>query len=413
MIIILEGPSASGICAMNVAKKLSSDGWNVDILSTTSADQFDYDDDAIHFFYLPPKFAIKFREHAEHVNSQKLIHAANLLNKVQVATTSLIFWPWNSPLFTMRLYREVLSLHRIRHYTMILPVYTQIDPVIVGHLLKRRFPEIKYIPYFLDSLSGGPTPRLLSTRQKIRKGLCWEKKLLSNADLIILMRSAQEHHRVYSSALPYYRKMHFLDIPMLLPADAPVEDSPCDYPPGAKMVITYIGNMPLSVRSPYYGLKMLNEFENIEVRMVGAVPESGAYRDFCQSMESVKLIGAVPHGEVPSYIRESDVLLNFGNNISEMVPSKIFEYMSYGKPILSFSPNANDPSIVYLRKYPNACVIIETEDHERNAQAVRLFLEDRIGRVIPFSSLKEAFYQNTPDSFTDLIRTVYPPEESP
>ena len=412
LIIILEGKSASGICAMNVAKKLSSDGWDVDVLSATTTEVFHRDGDTIRYFSLPPKFTVEFGEYAERVGNQKLIRTASLLNRMTVAATSLVIWPWNSPFFTARLYREVLSLHKSRHYTMILPVYTQIDPIIAGHLLKRRFPKIKYIPYFLDSLSGGPTPRLLSTRQKIRKGLFWEKKLLSNADFIILMRSSQEHHRIYSSALPYYNKMRFLDIPMLLPPDSPTKSASTPMYSDSKTVFTYIGNMPLSVRSPYYGLKMLNAFENIEVRMVGSVPESISYLSFCQSMESVKLIGAVPHGEVSSYIRESDVLLNFGNKISEMVPSKIFEYMSYGKPILSFSPDANDPSIVYLQKYPNACVIIETEDQQENAQAIRRFMEENIGRVIPFSSLQETFYENTPDSFTDLIRTIYPPEES-
>lgn len=167
------------------------------------------------------------------------------------------------------------------------------------------------------------------------------------------------------------------------------------------------------MRGPYYGLKMLDALPNVQVQMVGAVPDSGAYRDFCQSMGSVMLIGAVPHEQVPAYIRSSDVLLNFGNNIAEMVPSKIFEYMSYGKPILSISPNASDPSIAYLQNYPNACIIIESEDQQKNAQSVCLFLEESIGRVIPFSSLKETFYQNTPDSFTDLIRTVCSPKKSP
>jgi len=49
----------------------------------------------------------------------------------------------------------------------------------------------------------------------------------------------------------------------------------------------------------------------------------------------------------------SDNLIAVGNNDCNQVPSKIFEYMSFGKPIVYFYSD-DDVNVKILKKYPIA-----------------------------------------------------------
>ena len=59
-------------------------------------------------------------------------------------------------------------------------------------------------------------------------------------------------------------------------------------------------------------------------------------------------MGRVSHTVAIQYMSEADFLLNIGNSISSMVPSKIFEYISTGKPIISIYSNINDSSQYFI-----------------------------------------------------------------
>lgn len=401
LMIILDGQSASGICVDNVAKDLAEEGYSIDILS--------YRNDNVHFdkkirrIYIAPKFFIALQEWAKKNNFRLLKKYFSIAYSVQVAATSLFIWPWNSPLYTLKLYRKVKQLHMINGYNCIIPVYNPLDPLIVSHKLKKRYPELILIPYFLDSLSGGATPKLLSKERKINKGLVWENKLLGNADNIIVMKSSEKHHFLYSSNRDYYEKITVLDIPAITkPQGANHIEKTSDINSNI-IELVYIGSMPLSIRQPYYGLDILKEFDNVRIKFVGPIPESMKYFEYCKGLEQVSLIGSVPYETVGRFMDEADVMLNFGNNITEMVPSKIFEYISYGKPILSFSPNNSDPSIQYLQEYSNSCIVIETDSREENIQKIREFLLNYKKGKIAFDDIKRTFYLNTPECTSKFI----------
>ena len=54
-------------------------------------------------------------------------------------------------------------------------------------------------------------------------------------------------------------------------------------------------------------------------------------------------------------INDADMLLNIGNKVTNQTPSKIFEYISMGKPIINFYEDEKDTSYNVLKKYEMAC----------------------------------------------------------
>lgn len=112
----------------------------------------------------------------------------------------------------------------------------------------------------------------------------------------------------------------------------------------------------------------------------------------------------ISHKEAVKLVANADILVNFGNNIKEMTPSKIFEYMSYGKPIISTMPISDEPSAVYLRKYPISYLLeYNAIDYEREAIKLEEYINENIGKRIDFKLVKKIFYKNMPSHFCDVV----------
>lgn len=399
LFIMLEIDSASGICVSNVAEQMSQNGWKVDILSYSTKQKMNV---KINKYYIRPSF-LRYM-YQKYIDNVLLSNIFSFGYKFKVALTTFM-WPWNSPIFTLRLLNKVYHLYDLHSYDCIVPVYTQIDPIIVGHILKSKYIDVKVVPYFLDSLSAGPVPKLLNKKNKIKKGLNWEERLLTNADSIIYMESSKRHHIKYSSNKKYFNKVVFLDIPALcLDAKKNGVGEKVGKEKKVRCInITYVGSLPNGIRNPEYAFETLSRLTKIDIHVnIVGVSEEHAKR-FRTFNLNISWIGRISHDEAIKYIKESDILLNIGNRIEEMVPSKIFEYISYAKPILSFASMDSEPSLAYLKKYPRSCILMEYDSVETNSKKILEFIKKINENSISLEEIKSRFYKNTPDCFCDYI----------
>ena len=128
----------------------------------------------------------------------------------------MLTWPWTDPVYTYKVYSKALELSKNIEFDMIIAVHMPLSSVIVGNKLKKKYPSTKFIPYFLDSLSGGRALKQMSMQWNLNKKLAWERRLLGNADKIIVMESSRLHHEKYNKSSNFYSKIKYLDIPLLI-----------------------------------------------------------------------------------------------------------------------------------------------------------------------------------------------------
>ena len=119
--------------------------------------------------------------------------------------------------------------------------------------------------------------------------------------------------------------------------------------------------------------------------------------------ERIHILPPVRHSEAVTMMRSADIFLNLGNNNPRMTPSKIFEYMSFGKPIISTAPIADEPSLRYLERYPCSLVINQLQDVSEHVIKVQNFILENKCSKIDTSTLVNQFYFNTPDAFVACI----------
>lgn len=413
LVLVGESLSANGICANAVMNELKIKGYEVTCLTNQEYNQKNREyKNGIQIEKVKPRLTYRMnywcKNHGGFL-SQLLQKISFLLNKVNLIF-SIPTWPLISPLYTYRFYKSAKNLYEHHKYDCVISIYTQIDMVIAGYFIKKKYPEVKFVPYFLDSLSGGYGPRVFSKEWVIKRGLIWERKLLTIADKIVIMKSSETHHQKYNKWESYYSRIKVLDIPLLTSLSN--KDITTDLLDKKKINIVYVGSIPCHIRNPKYSLEVFKKvnIENCRLTIIGAntCPDLIKKAQEESKKNEIVLIDQISHEEVISVLRNADVLLNMGNNIASMVPSKIFEYMSVGKPILSFYPIENEPSIKYLEKYPISLSIKEDWDKlEDNVLKVENFIKNSSGKIVNLDEFEEKMYKNTPKAFVEELEEIF------
>jgi glycosyltransferase involved in cell wall biosynthesis len=412
LLIVGEELSANGICANAVMKELKSNGYEVVCVTNQEYNTPKSEiRNGIKIKRIKPRLTYRITAWCNKHNGSFSIFLSKLsfiLNKIKLFL-SIPSWPLISPLYSYRFYREAKNLYRTDKFDCIISVYSQIDTVIAGYLLKRKFPNIKFVPYFLDSLSGGYGPKAFDRNWTIKRGLKWEQILLKIADKIIVMKSSENHHNKYSKSRSYFSRMEFLDIPLLIENNS--KEISTNIIEKEKINIVFVGSIPCHIRNPKYFLEIFRRIttENCKLTIIGTntCPDVLKKAQIESTNNSIEVLNPVSHDEAISVLKNADLLLNIGNNLSSMVPSKIFEYMSIGKPIISTYPIEDEPSLEYLKKYPLSLLV--KEDWERlneNVTRVENFIESYLGKQVNIADLKEEMHKNTPQAFVQEIKKI-------
>ena len=408
-----EELSANGICAKAVIKELQKKGYEVECISNQEINLPNEETvSGVRYSRIKPRLTYRLMSKKLHENGVKgkLISTLGfLLNKLKLIM-SIPTWPLISFSYTFRFYKTAKQIYKQRPYDMIITVYSQIDTLIAGYLIKKKYPNVKFTPYFLDSLSGGYGPKMFTNKWTIKRGKKWEKIILRQADLIIAMQSSKSHHKKYSMNEDYYKKIIFLDIPLLINNQNLISND--KFLSEDTINFVYVGSIPCHIRNPKYILEVFSRL-NIGDCTFTIIGTNTCPDVFIKALENsgknkIRVLDPKPHNEIISILSHSDFLVNIGNSLNTMIPSKIFEYMSFGKPIISTSSIFDDPSKEYFKMYPLTVSIDEDWNKiDQNVMMVERFVNDNLNETVNVDEIQKVMYENTPKAFVDVINNFF------
>lgn len=398
--------SANGLCSENIINRLSAEGHSVTVISNLQCETPEYtrEADGTEIYRVKQRLYLRLKAFGEATQSKaigKLASAAAFfLNKLQLLINTPS-WPIISRGTVRRFKKAALAICEKESFDAVIAVYTPIEALLAGAAVKKKYPHIAFYPYFLDSLAFGYGPKYFGAEKTMARGLALEKEIFPLADKIILMKSSEEKQRKYNPE--FADKFCFLDIPML---KKPCEEAVNVSKERGKTRLLFVGSISASVRNPDTLISALAglEDENLYCEFVGNIdcPQKFAVLKKAYG-ERLEFTPFMPHERLTEKFREADILLNIGNLVSTMVPSKIFEYMSYGKPIISTYDIPDEPSARYLRNYPCALLLNGNDGPEKNTQKVKSFIEKSVGAQTDFDELKKKFILNTPEEFVRCV----------
>ena len=388
--------SANGICVLSVAKALSKSN-NVYILNSS---QKATDEGRIEYIYLQNDFFSRLSK----VTNIFLKKIAVIGNKIWI-----VFmypkWPFSRPLYYKRLKGVCDSVVNEKKIDVVIPVYGPIETVLAAKKVAEKY-NLLLIPYFLDSLLGGPTPRFMSKQKKERKAIKLEKEIVNKSNKIFMMLSAK---KIYSEC-EYNKKIVFLDLPLLSKRNE--YRSRNSLSGKNEKVIVFVGNISKSIRNPEFILSVLCSLKiKYECYFIGNSDCEALFEKYIRKDHRIHKLAAVSYSEAQKYLEKANYLLNIGNSLEYMVPSKIFEYFSYSKPIITTTKLDNDPAIEYIKKYNKAVVLDERVCTEKGVELLEHFLELSENEMKVDDSIYQTLYLNTPEAFVDNLERVIRDED--
>lgn len=205
-------------------------------------------------------------------------------------------------------------------------------------------------PYILYQVDPCATNKVYNTdsvnnREKL------EVKLYEHAKYIFTTPIILDEHR-NGTFSRFTNKVAALEFPVVVPNVISVSNN------GKKRVM-FLGSFYKNVRSPDYMFEIFEDLlksDSIVLELVGVTSE---ILNESKKKLPIKCHGKKSIAECKKLMQEADILINIGNRINNQVPSKIFEYISTGKPIINICAVEDCPTLKYLDKYPLALNIVE------------------------------------------------------
>ena len=315
-------------------------------------------------------------------------------------------YPNYEPLLARLVAKEAIKLHNKEHFDLVVAEHSGRDTLYAGAQLKKKDKGIKLVSILWDPFSGKDLARYLPhwyADYMMQKDEC---KILRYSDRIVCLYSNKKYQDTNSKNKSFYPNIRFLDIPGIIrPSRQYQEES---FTKKGMINMLYSGILSLPDRDPTMLIKILNSSKyagsiNLQFFVAGAEGTAKAKNLLKIFKGKYTLHPYVPKKQLDSIAAHSDILINIGGPNPRMVPSKIFEYMSLGKPIFSTYYIDNDSSKGYLCNYPAAvCVDIRKPIAELTTE-LDFFLDKKLHSVVPFEEVEGMFPLNTPSKYIDVF----------
>lgn len=278
-------------------------------------------------------------------------------------------------------------------YDFIIPIFGFYDSSAA--VMKYNPKHAKLVLYQVDPCSTN----WIRGKREFKKNVAFEKELYKKADAILTMPVI---YKDIQHLITAETKDKFYPMELPLVSNPKVELNKNENINKIKCVFS--GNIYYGIRDPLYTLKLfekLIETKRVELHLVGVSIEE-LPTEFRES--NIVCYGKVLASEAQETMNSADVLVNIGNLMNNQLPSKIFDYISLGKPIVNVCKNRDCPTLPYMEKYPLSLNLFEEQDLlESQIEKLVQFLEESRGKQLEFSEVEKLYETATPKYCADFI----------
>ncbi|SDC04354.1 Glycosyltransferase involved in cell wall bisynthesis [Paenibacillus sp. UNCCL117] len=266
------------------------------------------------------------------------------------------------------------------------------------------------IPYLFDQFTGSDTLHRYYINKLFKRKwhLDLEKFVFSNSFSILAMHSLNKH---FFNNLSEFKNINFIEHPLILENIYSNKISNDDN----EITISYIGGLYKNYVTPHYLLELFRncnlEKAKLHFYIVGNCDEI-VNKYCCNFPEKIINHGSVDKEIVDREVARSSILISIAEKKGIQMSSKIFEYMSAGKPIIHFYTVDEDVNLKILKKYSLAlCLKQELGNLEQNIKLFVEFCQKHSSSRMLYEEVEELFYDATPKFTAKLINKLIEPNK--
>lgn len=390
----------------NLAKEFLHRGWNVQVLALTSyaadADAHMWEGVPIENIYLPcsierAQMINEWRKHFRHtvLATERRLYSF-LRSKIERETRELGI----NSLFRRTFEKKIREYQNKNEYDLCIATLMPVEAVSAAMNVCNK--NTVFAIYQLDTYWNNDW---LPAKYKDKRRK-FEEHLINDADYIVttpLIKRSNE------AAFPDHSgNIISAEFPMIVELETEGTGKVYD---DNKTHCAFLGRLYKGIRPPEPAIKTILKTENNNVvfdfygtgqHLISAVLEKKG-----QPTELIQLHGTVSSEEARKIRDTAHFLVNIDNTTTLQVPSKIFEYMCTGKPIVNFYFFKDSPTLKYMEKYPNCVNIYLNGELDEEAQRLDEFIASNKEIRVPYQIVKEMFRENTPAYVADLFYKGY------
>ena len=318
-------------------------------------------------------------------------------------------YPYIEPVGMRQCAIEAIKLHKRIHFDLVFADHNGLDTLYAGKKLKDYDPNIKFIAMMWDPILGKNKAKYVTKTFHEKRSIKAQKLLVKNADLIIMLESAKSVYFQSKYSIDYMDRIQFCSIPGVIQPEENKGELSADVSDlfeSGKFNIVYTGIITTD-RDPAHFIRIIDSCSCAnKINIVFFCPRDSAevINAIKTNKVSVRTHDYIDKKALNLVYHLADGYLNLGGLEANMIPSKLFNYISYGKPIISTFMVVDDPSVKCLRKYPlSYCVDMRAID-KYSAEELNSFIECKGKEILAFETVQQLYHKSTPSVYVNMIQ---------
>ena len=294
------------------------------------------------------------------------------------------------------LFRELVRIHRDAPISAMVSVAFPLQTHEAAAAFKIRHPEVRWITYSTDTHHGKTDGRRWLRPFRERS----ERNCYAKADANFLSRE------IYTSCADFLgasimSKSKMLDYMVDLRTASDGDAKPTRIFPEDEIALVFGGAFVEGVRSPEYMLELLERLPS-ESRVRWHVYSNQGFRPMLEAFASrhpnrLALHPPVGIDEFRRIMRGADILVNVSNDSDQFFPSKAFEYVATGRPIVDIAYPRRAKNEIFLR-HPRCLRLVNDGDPDAASRRLDDFCNQETGSLILPEDLAELYAEYCPET---------------
>lgn len=287
----------------------------------------------------------------------------------------------------------------------IIPSSMPFESVVAACEYKAKYDnQIKVIPYLFDQFVENANLHRFNFNRRLKRKthIKLERSVIKKSDHILILKQLNDYFLEQHKG--YMKKFYVIEHPLLKNPNVTLDSY------NGQMRFIYAGSFYKTIRNPKYMLNLFNDvLENLdgELTLYSFGNCKKIINKYTSKNKRIIDKGKVPTDEVYEELPKNNFLVAVGNKDNKQVPSKIFEYLSYGKPIIYFYSNNQDTNLAVLKKYRlSICIDQSNTCPNSNFNELVKFCKDNINKQLSFGEISAIFKDATPECTKDIIKRL-------
>ena len=307
-------------------------------------------------------------------------------------------------------YQEMMSNEYLKDIDYIIPSAMPYESVAAAIKFKKYSnTKCEIIPYLFDQFTENDNFHRFKSIKYIKYNFHrnFEKQLIRNSKYILLMHSLKHHYMKHF--FEDKKKFIFVEHPLLVAEKK--QDIKLNFNK-KKYQFSYVGGLYKSYVEANYLLKVFEQYKTTQDNFCINFYVMGNATQIISEYQKKYPDNFINHGrkskdEVTVVRNSSDILISISEKSGRQLSSKIFEYISTGKPIIHFYNKDEDVNINILKKYPN-CLLIKEDFNNINNEVNNIlnFLREINDKTIKFCILENIFADAKPSHTGNILSDI-------